>query len=67
MSRAEAHQRGDVVAVGDAHDVLLDDRAFVELLGDVVRGRADELHAALVRLHVRVGAGEGRQEASGGC
>ena len=46
----------------DAHDVLLDDRARVELLGDVVGGRADDLHAALARAPVRVGAREGGQE-----
>ena len=43
-------------------DVLLDDRPGVELLGDVVRGRADDLHAAVARALVGVGAGEGRQE-----
>ena len=43
----------DRVAVADAHDVLVDDRAIVELRGGVVRGDADDLHAALVRLVVR--------------
>ena len=52
----------DALAMGHARDVLLDDRARVELLGDVVRSGADDLHAALVRLRVRVGAGEGGQE-----
>ena len=50
------------VVVRDADDVLLDDRALVELLGGVVRGRADELHAAVVGARVRPGAGEGGQE-----
>src|SRR5690606_15498545 len=53
----------DVLAQGDevldrmrvvhALDVLLDDRALVQVARDVVRGRADELDAALVRLRVR--------------
>lgn len=42
--------------------VLLDDRALVEVAGDVVRGRADELDAALLGLLVRLGADERRQE-----
>ena len=62
MSRPSRTIVLDVLAVGDARDVLLDDRAGVELLGDVVRGRADDLHAALERPLVRVRAGEGRQE-----
>ena len=48
-------------------DVLLDDRALVELLGRVVRGRADQLHAALVRAAVRVGARRTPAGTSGGC
>src|SRR6185503_294969 len=40
------------VAVAHAHHVLLDDRPFVELLGDVVGGRADHLDPAGVRLVV---------------
>jgi hypothetical protein len=47
----------------DALDVLLDDRALVEVGRHVVRGRADQLHAAVVRLVVRLGALEARQEA----
>ena len=62
MSRPMRTSVVHVVAVADARDVLLDDRAGVELLGDVVRGRADDLHAAVARLAVRVGAGERRQE-----
>jgi hypothetical protein len=48
--------------VGHARDVLLDDRAGVELLGHVVRGGADDLHPALVGARVGIGAREGRQE-----
>jgi hypothetical protein len=49
--------------VVDADHVLLDDRSLVQLGGHVVRGRADQLHPALGRLPVRVGADERRQEA----
>ncbi|ABA49823.1 hypothetical protein BURPS1710b_0776 [Burkholderia pseudomallei 1710b] len=49
-------------AVIDALDFLLDDRAFVEVGRHVVRGRADQLHAAVERLVVRLRALEARQE-----
>jgi len=41
---------------------LLDDRALIEIGRHVVRGRADELDALGVRLVIRLGALEGRQE-----
>jgi hypothetical protein len=47
----------------DPLDVLLDDRAFVEVGGDVVRGGADQLHATRMGLVVRLGALEAGQEA----
>jgi hypothetical protein len=65
MSAPEAPERGHVLAVRDADDVLLDDRAGVEVLGDVVGGRADQLHAALTCLPVRVRTDEGRAAGSG--
>jgi len=37
---------------------LLDDRSFVEVVGDVVRGRADQFDAAGVRLVVGLGTFE---------
>ena len=46
-------QLGDAVRVVDAGDLLLDDRSLVELLGHVVGGGADQLHAPLVGLPVR--------------
>ena len=46
----------------DTHHVLLDDRPVVEFLGDVVRGRPDEFHAALLGAPVRRGADERGQE-----
>ena len=63
----DARERAGALAVGHAHDVLLDDRPGVELLGDVVRGRADDLHAALLRAAVRVGARRRPAGTSGGC
>ena len=46
-----------------AGDVLFDDRTFVEVARHVVRGGADDLDPARVRLVVRFGALEARQEA----
>jgi N-formylglutamate amidohydrolase len=39
----------DCVSVVDAQDILFDDRPFVEHLGDVVGGRADQLDTAFPR------------------
>ena len=50
------------VAVADALDVLLDDRPFVEVGGDIMRGGADQLDAALMGLVVRLRALEARQK-----
>ena len=61
-----AADRGDLLGrhrVVDPLDVLLDDRALVEVGGDVVRGRADQLDAARMGLEVRLGALEAGQEA----
>ena len=59
---AEGHHVGRGVSVGDAGDVLLDDRTLVEVGGHVVGGRTDQLDAALVGLRVGARALEGRQE-----
>src|SRR4051812_47124004 len=50
------------IAVANAFDVLVDDRALVEVAGDVMRGRADQLDAALMRLVIGPRALEARQE-----
>src|SRR5450755_4039579 len=50
------------IAMADALDILVDDRPFIEGAGDVVRGGADQLDAALVRLMVRPRALEAWQE-----
>src|ERR1039457_563890 len=57
-----ALQLASALAVVDADDVLVDDRPVIELLGDVVRGRADQLDAPLARPAVRICAGERGQE-----
>ena len=59
---AEGHHVGRGVSVGDAGDVLLDDRALVEVGGHIVGGRADQLDAALVGLRVGARTLEGGQE-----
>ena len=51
------------VKVLHALDFLLDDWACIELASDVMACCADEFHAALVGLSVRVGTDEGGQEA----
>src|SRR5258707_1107158 len=50
------------IAMADALDVLIDDRALIEVAGDVMRGGADQLDAALVRLVIRPRALETRQK-----
>ncbi len=56
---AEALEVFHVVTVGDVADVLGDDGAFIEDRGDVMRGGADNFHAASVGLMVGFGPGEG--------
>ena len=70
--RAREHRAFDVAAhcgeLGRVHrmvgacDVLLDDRALVESAGDVMRGGADQLDAAVEGLLVGVGTLEAGQE-----
>src|SRR5690606_34000712 len=54
---------GGGVAVVDALDILFDDRAGIEHIGDVVGGGADQLDAPGACLRIWVRADEGRQEA----
>src|ERR1700761_1403534 len=49
---ALAHEIVGRVAMADALDVLVDDRPLVEIGGDVVRGGADQLDAAVMGLVV---------------
>ncbi|MNJ76990.1 hypothetical protein D3C77_743940 [compost metagenome] len=46
----------------DALDFLLDDRALVQIAGDVVIRRPNQFHAALIGLVIRLGALETGQE-----
>src|ERR1700710_3285993 len=50
------------VAMADALDILVDDRTLIERAGDVMRGGADQLDAALMRLMVGPRTLEARQE-----
>ncbi len=45
-----------------ALDGLLDDRTFIKLCRDEVRGRANELHSAVMRLLVGTSASEAWKE-----
>jgi hypothetical protein len=49
-------------AVVHPDDSLLDDRALVQVRGDIVGGRADQLHASVVGLVVGLRTGDARQE-----
>ena len=62
VSRPQRRQVFDRVGVVGPFHVLLDDRTFVEVGGHVVGGGADQLHAAVVRLVVGLGALEAGQE-----
>src|SRR6185312_11865724 len=50
------------VAVADTLDILVDDRTFVEVARDVMRGGADKLDAALMGLVIGPRPLEARQE-----
>ncbi|MCY1422496.1 hypothetical protein D9M71_381800 [compost metagenome] len=60
---AETHHVFDAVAMADADHVLLDDRAGIQLFGDVVAGSTNQLDPTQRSLVVRLGANERRQEA----
>src|ERR1017187_4080052 len=49
---AFAHEIVGRIAMADALDVLVDDGAFIERAGDVMRGGADQFDAALMRLMI---------------
>src|SRR5690242_9309205 len=53
------HQVAGSIAVVAMDDILRDDRAFVESVGDIVSCSADELDAALKRLLIGIGTNEG--------
>src|ERR1700690_1263326 len=59
---ATGYEVFNLVAVADAGGVLLDDRAVIEDLGDVVAGGADQLDSACVGGVIGPRSGERRQE-----
>src|SRR5689334_8476068 len=59
---ALADQIGRRIAMADPLNVLLDDRPLVEVTGHIMRGGADHLDTALVRLVIGPRALEARQE-----
>src|SRR6478736_5051984 len=60
-SNVSKHWIGGILAVIGPGDVLLDDRAFVQIRCHIVGRGADQLHTAVVRLVVRLGALEAGQ------
>ena len=60
--RTASSQLSNGVSVGDADRVLVNDRPLILVFGDVVRGRSDQFHAALLRLQIWVGPNECRKE-----
>src|ERR1700693_5924891 len=50
------------VAVRNASDFLFDDRAFIEIHGDVVTRGSDQLHSAKEGLMVGLGTDESRKK-----
>jgi hypothetical protein len=50
----------DGVAVRYLNDILLDDGAGIQVIGDIVAGGADYFHTSLVGLFIRVSANECR-------
>ena len=59
---ALAHEIVRRVAMADPLDILVDDRTFVQIARDIVRGGADQLDAALMRLVIGSCTLETRQE-----
>lgn len=60
---AERHVILGRLGMGDAHGILLDDRSLIQIGGDIMRRRANQLHTALIGLLVGVGPlKDGRKE-----
>jgi hypothetical protein len=57
-----AHEIVGRVVMADTLNILFDDRTFVEIRRNIMRGGADQLHAAGMRLMVGFRALEPRQE-----
>ena len=59
---SQSHEGVAIKGVVDPNRILLDDGSIVEISSDVVRGRADDLHAPVVCLVIRAGALEAGEE-----
>ncbi len=56
------HQIIDGIPVAHPHDVLLDDRTFIQIVRGIVRRGPDDFHAPVIGLPVGIGADESGQE-----
>ncbi len=54
----QPHEIIHPVAMSNTSDILMNDRAFIEIAGGIMRGGPDELHATCMRLVIRSSAGE---------
>jgi hypothetical protein len=59
---ANRYQLIRAVVVANTHNILFDDRSFIEIGRHIVCGRANELHATVVGLVIRLGAFESGQK-----
>ena len=59
---ALAHEIRHFIAVGDAFYILFDNRALIEVGGNVMGGGTDDFYATLLGLVVGLCADKGRQE-----
>ena len=63
---AKAYVIVRALGAGDAHDILFNDWVFIQISGNIMTGRADQLHPAFVCLLVGVGTFEAPAGTSGG-
>ena len=56
------YQIGYGILVGDAHDVLLNDRTGIELSGHIVACSTDEFHSTLIGGMIGLSTHESREE-----
>ena len=54
---------GSCITVADTFNTLLNNRAFIEVSGNVVAGCTNEFYAAIIGLLVGLGPGKGGQKA----
>ena len=56
------HQIIDGIPVAHTHDVLLDDRTFIQIVRGIVCRGSDDFHAPVIGLPIGIGADERGQE-----